>query len=527
MERTPLVPRNRLNTKTSSSTLQAHQQPVIGWMLGEEAPEGSKLMAYMITLPFPKQMRTGDGVLLVPSSEFTKTELAAKIKDAFQHPDSHNPAQALPSPIELQRFGIWREWHVEDENGIKHQHDHVPILTYGSFRYLAVKRALLLRHGFASHWSRHTGYWSMVRYLAMPSPKKPLQSLDPWPLLWDSSGVHPALTDSCYAPVTGSALTARRHLAAQKAAEKGKSDPRVTDLDIWALVVRAGLRNTADDRQAHLRLAAHAKAHCGEAVVHYLWKKRHQLPAMIDDIWLWENIEEAAKAAQMSRKEAVEVAAAATCSCSGAWKTFVSKSFTENRIDSRQLCRDIWDALHNGRSETTPVVVLAGLKGGEGKSAFLKPMHSLFPSDKAVFNVTRECGNFPLLDLPNAKVVFLDDFRFDPDVLSWGSTCLWFDGSDLPIGRPQNVQGVTGNMVYKGSAPIFITTKLDDLVCLEAQAAADPETGVPVDANAAMLRRRLNVYKFHTRVSKPPARFKFCARCFVDFLRDHVDGEIM
>ena len=91
----------------------------------------------------------------------------------------------------------------------------------------------------------------------------------------------------------------------QKAGEEGKHDPKVNDLDIWALVVRSGIRNTPDNRQAHLRLAAYAKAHCGETVVHYLWKKRHQLQSLIDDIWLWESVEEAAAIAWRTREQAI------------------------------------------------------------------------------------------------------------------------------------------------------------------------------------------------------------------------------
>ena len=124
----------------------------------------------------------------------------------------------------------------------------------------------------------------MVRYLAVPSPTKPMDSLDAWPLLWDRNGMHPPLIDCCHAPVTAAATTARRMGMLQKAGEEGKHDPKVNDLDIWALVVRSGIRNTPDNRQAHLRLAAYAKAHCGETVVHYLWKKRHQLRSLIGDI---------------------------------------------------------------------------------------------------------------------------------------------------------------------------------------------------------------------------------------------------
>ena len=142
----------------------------------------------------------------------------------------------------------------------------------------------------------------------------------------------------------------------------------------------------------------------------------------------------------------------------------------------------------------------------QGKSVFLKCLIEIFT---IVFNFTKESGNFPLLDLPLAKIVFLDDHRFDPDVLSWATTCLWFDGSAVPIGRPQNEKGAApGNFMYKGSAPIFITTKLSDLTWLESQASINPYTNAPWDADASMLYRRLKIYKYTKKVPKSLARFK-------------------
>ena len=511
-----IIIRHRLRAKTAPQHTQTLVQEFV---LGEEAPADSKLMVYLITFAYPKKALSVDGYVLVASSASTKTEIMAKVLDACYNPDSRNPANAESVSVDINRSGVWREWHKQGDDGQWHQHDHVPVLAFGSFRYLAVKRALQKRHGLASHWSKHPGYWSMVRYLSMPSPTKPMSSLDPWPVLWQKGGVHPPVIDCCYAPVTAKASEAKRLKMVHEAAETGAKEPKINDLDVWALVVRAGIRNTKDNRQAHLRLAAYAKEHCGEAFVHYLWKRRLQLPSMIDDFWLWENVEEAAAVAERTRVESLRYASTTACSCNGLWISFIAGSFMQNGIDVRALCCDVWGALRDGRSETTPVVVLAGLSGGEGKSIFLKALLNVFPGVGAIFNTSRESGNFPLLDLPNAKVAFLDEYRFDPEIISWASMCLWFDGSDLPIGRPQNVQGMSGNMVYKGSAPIFVTTKLCDLKRLQEQAQINPSTGSPWDTDAAMLCRRMKVYSFTHRVAKPSARFECCAKCFAELLR--------
>ena len=73
------------------------------------------------------------------------------------------------------------------------------------------------------------------------------------------------------------------------------------------------------------------------------------------------------------------------------------------------------------------------------------------------------------------------------------------------INRPRNVPGATGHYQYRGSAPIFATSKLMDLEKLEDLSADDPRTGAPRCTEASMVFGRLKVFEFHHRVSKPAA----------------------
>ena len=78
--------------------------------------------------------------------------------------------------------------------------------------------------------------------------------------------------------------------------------------------------------------------------------------------------------------------------CSGAWTAYVTHSFAQNGIATGELCKDVLGAMQTGRSEVTPVIVLAGAFGGEGKSMFSKPLFNVFSMDGMVF--ARPCkGN--------------------------------------------------------------------------------------------------------------------------------------
>lgn len=511
--------RRRLSKKTTVKPApKRKQKPLPQPLIIDPADEKSdaKRHVYLVTFPHPKATHSSCGVLLVSPESKTKEEMGKCLWDACLSP-IHAHARYASNYVEVKQMGIWREFHSEALGGTTHTHDHAPLLgscTHG-FRFEPVKRALLQRYGLASHWScSHSGYWSAVRYCAMPSAKKPLESLDAEPWLWAATPPHPPLDVCCHEPITAQALNARRWAITKSVADKGKADNRVTEMDVWGVVVRAGIRNTDDNRTADLQLARYAKEHCSVAMCTFLFKNRGKLNQLIDDIWRWEKVDDVLAQAQRTRMDSVQAALKSPCVCGKQWFNTVVGGLLLNEINVPELCHTVLQVLKQGRSETTPVVVLAGAKGGEGKSMFFKGLAEVF--GESVFGAPVK-GSFPLVDIENAKVCFLDDWRFDEEVLPWSVQCLWYDGSPVPVARPQNVPGRVGHLLYKGSAPIFCTTPLPDMKALEAAAMPSPATGEPSNTNASMIWRRLKIYTFKKQTPKVK-QLKCCGRCFAEIL---------
>ena len=212
----PPVPTHRFRTKRPVPGQQ--QQKLPGSLeLPTEATADAKRRVYLVTLPPPTQSHAASGERLVAPGTVAKPKVLEAFLDSCAHPvytDFHTCFAGFCVPLQL--CGLWREVCAASANVTYPQHDHIAVCASGSFRFLPVKRALLQRHGFASHWScTHVGYWSCVRYLAMASPKKPLKCLDAVPCLWAAAGVHPPLMDCCYAPVTGKSMSQSRMKQAQ------------------------------------------------------------------------------------------------------------------------------------------------------------------------------------------------------------------------------------------------------------------------------------------------------------------------
>ena len=106
----------------------------------------------------------------------------------------------------------------------------------------------------------------------------------------------------------------------------------------------------------------------------------------------------------------------------------------------------------------------------------------------------------------------MDEWRFDTSIISWATQCVLYDGSPVPITRPQNVPSNTGHVLYRGPAPVLVTGKLSDVERLGEAAAVNAVTGQPRDAEASMIRRRFKVYPFRTRVPKLEPKVPYCGR---------------
>ncbi|CAK0841393.1 unnamed protein product [Prorocentrum cordatum] len=539
--------------------------------LDEEAEQNAKTSVWLVTFTRPLAERAGTGERLAAPGSKTREQMMEAFLDACANPVRPQQGRAAGQTALPRLAAYFQEYHRPDpDSREQHQHGHLAVKFGGSVRFLPIKKALLARRGLASHWKGgFSGYWQparrraspfrfartrpgrfcdakrtesdrfdlfargriepsriepsdlresvRVRYCGLaPPPKEPAAALDPRPVLWAPPGEkpHPAILDSTREPATAAAMTARRLRADSVAAEQRKEPGRLTDGDVWALAARSGARNTPDDRAADRQLALFAKQRAGQAMVEYLFNRRNTLNSVIDDIWAWEEIDDStAQQCQATRLEAKAAAARGDCVCRGQWLSYATSSMVANGVPLAELCYDIHVAMQAGRPPAIPMVVLAGSVGGEGKSIFLRALLNVFATHRAV-SPAPSTGNPPLLHLPEAKVCFLDEYRFNPDIASCPLQQLRFDGGALPLSRPQNEKGCSGHFLHKGSAPVFITTTLADLDALEAAAQPNPATGKPFDTEASMLMRRLKIFRFNVRQPKPAATLPHCPRCF-------------
>ena len=349
-----------------------------------------------------------------------------------------------------------------------------------------------------------------MRYGHFPTPKKPAVELDPTPLAYCQTGDHPDLFEAAQQPITAPAMKRRREFKAKKASEEGKPEPRATELDLYGVVVLKGFRNTPDDPRAAKRLIEYLRASGGVALWSLAWRLRHRLSALIDDVWTWENVSDELALLGQSRLDRFLQCARGQCGCDGAWRNYAELLLRQNGLDKVQLFTDIYRSIAQGRHESLPVVVLMGKFGGEGKSFLLAPLRKVFGEEYVQERPQK--GNFPLLRLENMRVAVLDEWDLDEDTLPLSTQLLWFEGKAFPITRPQN-KDYTGHLLYRGTAPVFVTCKeaaLGPIMC-KAKACLQAQTA----CQETMLLRRMRIYSLTVPLCIPEGqKVTECACCF-------------
>ena len=341
----------------------------------------------------------------------------------------------------------------------------------------------------------------------MPSPRKPEAELDPTPLLWARTGTHPPLALASREPTTAPAIAKRRETARRARAAEGKSERKFQDVDLWPVVVSEQIQ---PDSKAADKVIEYAKKWGGQVMVNFCFQHEARLQDLVRRCWRFEKVEECVRQNAKSRMQLLKDAGEGACVCSGKWKPAACDLFQRNGLSATKWCKAVLHSMEHGRGEKGSLVCHVGVEGDEGKSFLWGPLPEVFGEDK-IFTPVK--SSFPLMGLEDCRVALLDDWRFGEDILPYNVQLLWFEGKPVVIARPQNQ--ATGHLRYRSDDPIFIST-------LEASLEEVPKTLQPGDV--AMMKKRLTVFRFVTKLQNPDKTIKACGRCFVDFLHQNVQA---
>ncbi|CAE8630382.1 unnamed protein product [Polarella glacialis] len=234
-----------------------------------------------------------------------------------------------------------------------------------------------------------------------------------------------------------------------------KSERRVREVDLWPIVISQSILVGPDCAE---RIVRWAKRNGGPAMVDFSFQNFAKLPELVARSWKFETVEHYIEQASKSRMDLLHDALNGACVC----------------------------------------------KGNEGKSFLFEPLAEVFGHDGVFTNPAK--GACPLLGLETHRVVLLDDWRFNEEILGYNLQLLWFEGKPFIVARPQNQHA--GHLRYQKDDPVFITTLEADIHALKRNIQ---------QGDIDMMLERLLVFQFQVKLGslqKVPA----CGHCFANLL---------
>ena len=140
-----------------------------------------------------------------------------------------------------------------------------------------------------------------------------------------------------------------------------------------------------------------------------------------------------------------------------------------------------------------------------GKTFLLNPLTLIFNTF-----CNPASGTFAWIGAETAECIFLNDFRWSPQLLPWHDLLLLFEGHVIHLPAPKT--HFAKDIIFKNDTPVFCTSK-NPLVFIK--------NGVIDERETEMMRVRLKLIQFNYQI--PPILqidITSCPRCFASLILD-------
>ena len=117
--------------------------------------------------------------------------------------------------------------------------------------------------------------------------------------------------------------------------------------------------------------------------------------------------------------------------CGGEWYECAVEVLTGNNIGAVMFSSDIKELLEKGRGKFRNILIVGPAKCG--KTFLLAPLQFIFRTFSNPAN-----DKFAWVGVENAECIFLNDFRWSTELISWKEFLLLLEGQQVHLPTPKN-----------------------------------------------------------------------------------------
>ena len=202
--------------------------------------------------------------------------------------------------------------------------------------------------------------------------------------------------------------------------------------------------------------------------------------------------------------ELISSFADAMCTCEGEWLACAIEVLALNKIERNTFTFAVRDSLVNGRGKYRNVMLVGPTNCA--KTFMFKPLVNIFKN--YVFENPSN-DKFAWVGAGVAKIIMLNDFRWQKECISWKDLLLLLEGETVKLPAPKNLY--SQDVCIDGDVAIFATGK-SPIVFKGPYNAVDR-------VEDDMMASRWKVFHLsHQFAEAEQKKVEPCSRCFADLV---------
>ena len=219
--------------------------------------------------------------------------------------------------------------------------------------------------------------------------------------------------------------------------------------------------------------------------------------------WEIENAADKLARSKKTRLELLQEAKEKECTegCDGLWKICAEEILANNQVPLQVFCDAVWDLLIKGRGKYRNIMITGNANCG--KTFLLNPLTLIFNTF-----CNPASGSFAWVGVQNAECIFLNDFRWSPQVIPWHDLLLMLEGHVVHLPAPKT--HFAKDISLTSDTPIFCTGK-HRLMYIK--------NGIVDERECGMMDVRWKIFHFTYQIPREQQRdLPSCARCFAELI---------
>ena len=408
------------------------------------------------------------------------------------------------SHIEVLHWICCREKHAN--GGV---HYHMAIKLKRCHRWLSSKNYLSEEYGISVHYSNaHFNYYSAWQYVSKDDEDVVFSAGHPD--LWNKNPPKTAKaskrlrkstkckesdlddTDEGHDPDDDNGTSQGKSKATKK--------KRLSAFDLSEIIVEKNIKT----RTELLALANQQKNEGKSDIAQFIVNRGPKVVAeVLNTAWEMNTAEERLSRTQKTRMEILAEARNSQCTrgCEGMWIQCATEVLQNNGVSVQGFSDAVKLVLEKGRGKYRNVMIVG--PANCGKTFILSPLTS-------IYNTFRNpaCTSFAWVGAEQAECIFLNDFRWSPQVISWNDMLLLLEGQLVHLPAPKT--HFAKDIAFEKDTPIFCTGKYPIVFI---------KNGVIDERETEMMTVRWRVFNFNYQIPAERQRdIPACPKCFASLI---------